>query len=133
MQLYFKESGLPYGQGNAIRQSVPKGGNQQVTFIIPPSGGVPQNLRFDFASVPLQEVTIHSMELSKGEAEVRIPSNELLEYFNSPEKWNVVLDKDSAKFGVKEINQFVDVQLTGNHKLDSLIKQILKSNREKNS
>ena len=128
LSVYYKTAGNSYNQLNSISKRYRKG-DQDVTFILPTDETDVNNIRFDFASLAGQEVTFHKMELALKSERIVVERNDILKYFNSSEKWNVVLNKDALKFGVKEIDNFVDAKLVGNRKMDSLIRKIkIKSN-----
>ncbi len=124
LTLYYKQGRKPYSEEGSIRKSIPSHRDQYVDFIIPIDEGFPQNIRFDFGSKKNQEITIQQIHFNTKKNTKIIKQSEVKDYFNSPEKWNRVLNADSAKYGVKEVNNFVDAKLIGNKKLYSLLRTL---------
>lgn len=103
-----------------------KGSNQfqQIEFLFTELKEIPHNLRFDYASILEQEITIKKIVIQNSDTLITINQNQVKDYFNSPDQWNVDINTERAIFGVKKNNNRIDPKLLGNNKLRNTLKTL---------
>lgn len=114
-----------YNKQQSITKKV-NGNNseQNIKFEIKLQQDFPLNLRLDYATKPNQEVEIKEFTIQNGNKNLTINQNQVKDYFNSPDQWNVDINTERAIFGVKKNNNRIDPKLLGNNKLRNTLKTL---------
>ncbi|WP_336066761.1 hypothetical protein [Mesoflavibacter sp. CH_XMU1404-2] len=125
LSLYYLKKNKIYNAKNS-QSKVVKGQEifQNIEFIIDTKTGMPTNLRLDYASKLEQEITIKKIVIQNSDTLITINQNQVKDYFNSPDQWNVDINTERAIFGVKKNNNRIDPKLLGNNKLRNKLKTL---------
>ena len=125
LSLYYLKKNKIYNAKNS-QSKVVKGQEifQNIEFIIDTKTGMPTNLRLDYASKLEQEITIKKIVIQNSDTLITINQNQVKDYFNSPDQWNVDINTERAIFGVKKNNNRIDPKLLGNNKLRNTLKTL---------